>query len=254
MNKNIVFILDVKLNKEGRYSSTRSLPYQFSIKSWKNWCDKNNCDLFVLNDLLFPIEDIGLCWQRYYLFDILESNNIKYNQILMVDADTIVHPNCPNFFNETDNKLCGVKIEGSYDWIFRSIENYSKYIFNNHKLKWWNYIDCGFILVNQSHKHFFKKITEFYWNNKENLKEIEKLHGGTDQTPFSFLVELENIDIKLFPYQYNMIDLSRKEILRDDLVFTKCGWIYQFNCLPNNVGNKLTYYWMEKTYNELYKT
>ena len=50
-----------------------------------------------------------------------------------------------------------------------------------------------------------------------------------------------------------MCDLNRKEILRDDMTFTKCGWIYQYNRLPNNVDDKLTYYWMEKTYNYLYK-
>ena len=29
----------------------------------------------------------------------LDSNDINYNQVLMVDADTVVHPNCPNFFD-----------------------------------------------------------------------------------------------------------------------------------------------------------
>ena len=32
-----------------------------------------------------------ITWQRYYLFDILEANSIEYDQVLMVDADTITN-------------------------------------------------------------------------------------------------------------------------------------------------------------------
>jgi hypothetical protein len=50
-----------------------------------------------------------------------------------------------------------------------------------------------------------------------------------------------------------MIDLTRKEILTDDLLFTKLGWIYQFNSIPNNVNDTLTFHWMKKTYEYLYE-
>ena len=49
-----------------------------------------------------------------------------------------------------------------------------------------------------------------------------------------------------------MTDLTRKELLTDDLLFTKVGWIYQYNSIPNNKDDKLTYYWMDKTYKYLY--
>ena len=78
----------------------RNESYDLSVKSWKHWCDKNDVDLFVWDDLVFPIERMKITWQRYYLFDILESNEIDYNQVLMVDADTIIHPDTPNFFNK----------------------------------------------------------------------------------------------------------------------------------------------------------
>ena len=137
MKKNLVFIMDIDIGGEGRYSSTRRLPYEYSIKSWKYWCNKNNCELFIMNDLLLPNDEMGICWQRYYLFDILDANDIDYDQILMADADTIVHPDCPNFFDMTEYKLCGVHNNGSYDWVIRSIENYSKYFFNGHIMPFW---------------------------------------------------------------------------------------------------------------------
>lgn len=252
MKKNIVFMMDIDLKGEGRWASSRRAPYEFSIKSWKKWADKHNAELFILSDLLVDYNEMGICWQRYYLFDILESNGIDYDQILMVDADTIVHPGCPNLFDMTDRKLVGVHNEGSYDWVLRSLENYSTLAFEGFQSKWWNYIDCGLIIVNKDHKEFFKTITEYYWSNKEILKQVESLHVGTDQTPFNILVERENIDLKLLPYEYNMVDMIRKEILTEDLVFTKIGYIYQFNCIPNNQDNKATYYWMQKTYENLY--
>ena len=251
--KNIVFTMDIDLAGEGRYSSTRRLPYKYSIKSWEKWCSKNDSELFVLNDLLLPKDEMAICWQRYYLFDILEANNIQYNQILMVDADTIVHPDCPNFFEMTDRKMCGVHNEGSYDWIIRSIENYGKYFFNGHVMDFWKYIDCGFVIVNDTHRDFFKQVTDFYNENAEMLRQVEKeWHAGTDQTPVNILIHDRDIDFKWLPYEFNMCDMFRKELLTDDLLFTKWGWIYQYNSIPNNTEDKLTYLWMKKTYEHLY--
>jgi len=251
--KNIVFMMDIDLNGEGRWASSRRAPYQYSIKSWESWRKKNNAELFILNDTIVDYKEMGICWQRYYLFDILESNGIEYDQILMVDADTIVHPDCPNIFELTDRKLTGVNLEGSYDWVLRSLENYSKYAFNGIQSKWWNYMDCGFIVVNDTHKNFFRSIVDFYWKNKNTLKQVEELHVGTDQTPFNILLEINNVDLKILPYEFNMVDMPRKEILTEDLLFTKIGYIYQYNCIPNNKDSQATYYWMKKTYEHLYE-
>ena len=127
--QNIVFMMDIDIGGDGRYASNRRFGYKYSIDSWKKWCDKNDCELFVMNDLLADNDEMGICWQRFHLFDILESNEINYDQVLMVDADTIVHPDTPNFFEMTEHKFTAVHNEGCYDWICRSIENYDKYLF-----------------------------------------------------------------------------------------------------------------------------
>ena len=252
--KNVVFLMDIDLSGEGRYASTRRLPYKYCIKSWKKWCEKNDCELFVLNDLLLPKEEMAICWQRYYLFDIMDANKIEYDQILMVEADTIVHPECPNFFEMTDRKMCGVHNEGSYDWIIRSIENYGKYFFNGHILDFWKYIDCGFVIVNEIHRNFYTQVIDFYNENAKLLRQVEKeWHAGTDQTPVNILIEKQCVDFKWLPYEFNMCDMFRKELFTDDLLFTKWGWIYQYNSIPNNTEDKLTYYWMKKTYEYLYE-
>jgi lipopolysaccharide biosynthesis glycosyltransferase len=144
--KNVVFIPNIDLGN-GRNKS-----YNYSIKSWKKWCDKHDCELLVWEDLILPIEQMKITWQRYYMFDILEANDIDYNQVLMVDADTIVHPNCPNFFELTDNKYCGVMNEGDYEWVLRSIRGFGDELFDGKRIHPWNYINGGFQIVNKKHK------------------------------------------------------------------------------------------------------
>ena len=251
--KNLVFMMDIDLGGEGRYSSSRREAYKYSIDSWRRWCNKNNCELFILNDLIVEKERMAICWQRYYLFDILDANEIEYDQVLMVDADTIVHPETPNFFEMSEGKLCGCQFDGSWDWVLRSVENYSKHIFDGYMMPWWKYFDCGFVLANKTHKQFFQDIISFYFRNQDNLIQMqETFHTGTDQTPVNMLVNQMGIDFKLLPYEFNMNDMARKELLADDLLFTKVGWIYQYNAIPNNEENKLTNYFMEKTYKHFY--
>ena len=103
--KNIVFIMDIDLKGEGRYSSTRRLPYQYSIKSWKHWCKKNNAELFLLTEKMYENNYMHLNWHKSLALKLLKENNVEFNQVLIVDADTIVHPDCPNFFEETENKF-----------------------------------------------------------------------------------------------------------------------------------------------------
>jgi len=132
---NIVFIpnIDTKNN--------RNRPYHFSINSWKKWAEKFD-DIQVI-EWTSPIMDpnqMKITLQRYWVFDILEHNNIDFDQVLLVDADTIIHPDCPNFFLETENKFCGVVNSGCYEWVTRSIKNWGQALFPNTKpVKTWKY-------------------------------------------------------------------------------------------------------------------
>ena len=249
MQSNVVFMVNIK--NEGNES--RSNPYIYSIKSWEKWCKKNNCELFVLTERIYDKDIMNPNWHKLFVFDLLENEGIDYNQILIVDSDTIVHPDCPNFFELSDNKFCGVYCEGSYDWVLRSIENYSKHVFEGHKLSFWKYINSGFLILNESHKKLYKDIVQFYLNNVELVKGMqETYHVGTDQPVINFFLDINKISCKLLPYEYNMQDMFRKEILDDDLTFTKLGWIYHYNAIPENHNAEKTVYWMKKTYEHFY--
>ena len=94
---------------------------------------------------------------------------------------------------------------------------------------------------------------KFYLENNENIRILQESFGvGTDQPVINFFIQKEKIDMKLLSYKFNMQDMFRKEILTDDLLFTKLGWVYHFNAIPNNVDSQLTIHWMKKTYNKLW--
>ena len=251
MSKNVVFIPCVEINDK-HYTSGRSKPYDYGIASWKKWCEKNNAELFLLKDLLTDHQQMRITWQRYYALELLENEGVDYDQVLMIDADSIVHPDCPNFFELTDRKYCGVHANGSYDWVCRSIENYSKHLFNGQEIPFWEYIMGGWQIFNKSHKEFHKKLINFYLENSEKIIELQNYHVGTDQPVINFLKYNYDLDFKILPYEFSMADMTRKEILDEDLTMTKVGWIYQYNAIPNNSDASLTYYWMKKTYEHFY--
>ena len=241
--KNIVFIPKVKGTDEKRL---REVAYDLSVESWKRWCDKNDCQLFVMEDLVHDYDFMKITWQRYYLFDMLDNNNVEYDQILMVDADTIVHPDCPNFFEMSEHKYCGVNAVGSMDWICRSIENYSHFFFPDIELPYWKYINGGFHIVNKKHKDIFKQVIDFYLQNKDNLLQLQNnWHCGTDQTPINFILQKNNVDMKILPYEYNMM---RFEVIGPDMLHTRHGYVYHFNCGVQPHPR----YWMEQTFKYLY--
>ena len=253
--KNIVFIPNIDLG------NGRSSPYNLSVKSWKSWSDKNNCELFVLEDLLLPIEHMPIVWQRYYVFDLLESNNIKYNQVLLVDADTIVHPKCPNFFDETNDKYSAVLNNGCHEWQHRSISQWGTKFFQTSTFELWRYINGGFQIFNESHKEYLVEIIDWYNSNKDELLEVLGKYNSGDQTCINFLREKNNIELNLLPECYNLQDMFKKNLLWiddyswwDDSLknMYKSGWVYHFNAIPPNPSQRDAVYWMKRTYEELY--
>lgn len=233
---------------------SRSTPYQYGIDSWSKWCDNNDADLVVMDQLLCPVEDMKITWQRYYAFDMLEGSDIEYDQILLTDADCIIHPDCPNFFNLTEGKYTVAQCDGSYDWVCRSMENYAHEFEEFEIFNVWEYFCGGFQIWNKSHKPFIESFIQFYLDNKDKILHLQNKYGvGTDQPIINHLAHKGNIDLKFLPYQYCMIDLHLKGLLTDNLLFTRIPGIYQFNAIPNNHDARWTNYFMEKTYKYLYE-
>jgi len=253
MKKNIIFIPAIDAGRNRHHA------YKFSILSWKGWADKNNAEVIVWEEPFFSWDEMTIPWQRYYLFDILEHNGIEYDQILMVDSDTIVHPDTPNFFEFTDRKYTAVMDLGCWEWTGRSLRLY-KDLFNNFHLDRGKYFNGGFQIVNQTHKEFFAEVIQFYNQNKEVLVEKQKQHLGTDQTPINYLVQTRGVDLKMFPATYNLHHMVSKNLLNfghswwgDTMQnLYEQAWVYHFNAIPKNALERTSSYFIQRAYEELW--
>jgi|TARA_Y100000590_G_C15697601_1_gene1005719 hypothetical protein len=241
---NIVFI--VAIDTEQR---SNDQGYEWSIKSWKKWCENNGHQLLVLDKPIYDLKQCKANWHKLFVYDLLENEGIEYDKIAIVDSDTIVHPDCPNFFDMVGDSFGGV-VNPISEWVLRSMEVYSKFVFNNHTLDFWKYINTGFMVMGKNHKEFVKESVDYYFKNKDVFIEIQNKFGvGNDQTPINYLLDINKIDVKLLSYKFNMQELPRKEIITEDLLFTKLGWVYHFNTWPKPNPR----YWLEKTYRSLYE-
>jgi len=253
--KNVIFIPNIATG------NGRSTPYHYSVKSWKNWAEKHNVLVLEWDEPIMDSSKFPIIMQREWVFDILEHNDIDYDQVLIVDADTIVHPDCPNFFEETNHKYSAVLNNGCYEWTTRSINDWGNAMFPNEPLvKPYNYFNTGFVIANKEHKPFFDIVKNLYLEKGEEIKmHRDRIKASTGQTIVNFLLQKHNIETTTLSEAYNLQDLFRKNLLhipnhswwKDELRFLDAGWVYHFNAIPKNPRD--VSYWMERTYNELYK-
>lgn len=200
MKKKVVFITAI--------GYPQHIPYaEFCFNTWEWWCKKNDIRLFVMREPPHTPYIIKPTWVRYKLFDVLERQGIEFDQVAMVDADTMVHWNCPDFFDLAGEEFCVVRDIGFPHWIIASIQGYS-HLFPGVSLEPENYFNAGFILLNKRHKKFFMDMLDFHEANREHLGELEDLllKRGTDQTPLNYLTEKAGIGKKYLPGTYNMIN------------------------------------------------
>ncbi len=237
--------------------------FECSTKSWSKWCEKNNFLHLTLTEPIYDLNFMNANWHKFFCLELLENENIEYDQVCIVDADTIVHPDCPNFFEETDNKFSVVQTEGCYEWVNRSIDSYHNHIFTDVELDVWRYFNSGFMVINKNHKKFCDDIYKFYNENRDKLVYAqEKFKVGTDQTPINFLTKRHDIELKFLPNCYNLQDLFKKDLLfidgyswwKDSLDnMYNSGWVYHFNAVPQNTSGRDAGYWLKRTYEELYE-
>jgi len=195
------------------------------------------------------------------VFDILEHNGIDYDQVLIVDADTIVHPDTPDFFQETNHEYAVVVNNGCYEWVTRSVKGWGDVLFQDQPLvKPYDYFNTGFVIANKKHKPFFNEMKKLYTERGEEIKvHRDRIKASTGQTIVNFMLKKHNIKTTKLSEGYNLQDLFRKNLLHipghawwsDELHFLDAGWVYHFNAIPKNPRD--VKYWMERTYNYLYK-
>ena len=212
---------------------------EWCFKSWGVWCKKNDVELFVLDQELRDKTTMKPTWQRWHVFDVLEANEVDYNQVALVDVDTMIHPEAPNFFDETNGEFSSVKDDLMVEWVHNSIVGYQD-MFPNVNFDWITYFNCGFIVINKKHKKLCKSITDFYYSNEDELRnrQHETLRKGSDQTPVNYLVRKGGYKITYLSKKWNFTHLHQRGVLQNAM-FLDCAWVYHFNGFEKTMRNNL---------------
>jgi len=260
MKKNVLFWVGVKSTDPHLRNKHGDFKYlDISRKSWKWWCEKNDV-------IFFPYESPSesdtsahkVTWQRWFdVFDQIESANIDYNKIAVIDGSTLVRWDTPNFFELAPaNKLSAFRSLENLRWISDSVKGYNEF-FDGFDFDMSKYVSCGFHIFDKTHKPFLQRVKKFYYDNYESIMvyQNEKVKKGTDQSVLNYLLQIDDIDVHTElppPYMLNHLYrfdwLSHNWQLKEDTTpwFIKYGYIWFYSGFPNR-GDR--YNLMNQTWN-----
>jgi hypothetical protein len=160
---------------------------------------------------------------------------VKEGKVALVDADTMIKWDAPNFFSDYNEfEFGGVHDSDSIFWLNNSINAYQKF-FPDFKLNTDYYINSGVMMFSDHHKSFFNTLKKFYFDNKYELDNWKVPNTGSDQTIINYLLQLEKVKQKMFPCIYNQFGLIRKDLLQHNWqtgdktpFFIKTGIVWHF--------------------------
>ena len=247
MKKNVVVITAVGYPQKIRYA-------RYCFYAWNWWCKKNDVLLFILNRNHYNHDHMRPTWMRYHVFDILKKHGISYDQVALVDADTMIRWDRPNFFEISDRKFCVVRDKKRRLWVKKSIRAFQP-LFPGINLDPRDYFNAGFMIFNDNHSGLFLTMLRFYHSNSNRIRETTRiLRKGTDQSPLNFMVIKQSTEIKYLTEQYNYMHfvnfwynspwLMRKY---NTFSFVQKGFIWHFMGIDKRLNDIL----MRKTWEHI---
>jgi len=240
MKQDVVFWIGVKSTDPLLQEKHGNFEYlEISKKCWEWWCKKNNI-IFYEYDTPSDINTgkNKVTWQRWFdVFDQLDSNNINYNKIALVDGSSLIKWNTPNFFKLVKHKPIAFRSLENLNWIHQGMDGYQD-LFDGYDFDIKQYVSCGFQIFDKSHKPFLDRLKEFYFSNQEKILNLQQSVGrGTDQPVYNYLKQIDNIEFDILPPSYMLTHLNRFDWLhynwqlKEDQTpfFIKYGYIWFFS-------------------------
>ena len=233
---------------------------EYSKKAWKYWCDKNGYELVIYDKCkISDLVKYRVTVQRWFdIHDFLEERGVEYSKVLMVDACSIPHWDCPDFFKLTGDNMCGMNDLDNLGWVYESVEGY-KHMFDNFNFDITKYMNSGWVIFNKSHKKLFKQFEKYYLENFDEFYKLqtETVKRGTCQTPLNYFIQMNDVKVDFLPQTFRLSHLHRRESLRHNWQmdgseyedrtpwFVKYGHIWVFSGCGKEHRNQL----MEQTWN-----
>ena len=196
---------------------------------------KNNAILFVLEKPFEGAESLAPHLQKYFAFEVLRKNNIYFDQIAIIDADTMIKWDCPDFFEISKNSFCAVLDDELPKWVNASLATY-KFLFPETTINWWEYFNSGVMILNKSHARLLSEFVAFVNSKEEELSALHSnpaLRAGFDQTLFNYFIKEKNVKTVYLPKIFNFYHLLRKNML-EKKEFIDCAYIWHFNGIEHS--------------------
>lgn len=224
---------------------------EYSLISWKAYCNKYDLGLIVLDEELIDKQDSfwkKATWQKMLIGEYLLKQNIVINNICYLDTDFLLNIYSPNIFNFYNNDKIGLvsqvknlpynELDVKKRIAFFRHNFYDKnypldsalfmnlnQIFSYHNLSVQNDYACaGLILFNQdNHSELMRK-----WFYKYE-KNIDSITGGGDECHFNYEVQswgnIQWLDYKFqalwtyemawkYPFLYNHVNMKTENYIQ----------------------------------------
>lgn len=230
--KNVVFIVNI----QGKYPPDF---FEYCFNTWKFWTKKNNVSLFILEKPFDGAENLAPHLQKYFAFKALAKNKIDFDQVAIVDADTMIKWDCPNFFNISADSFRAVLDDELPKWVIASIKTYQA-LFPKTTLDWWEYFNSGVMILNKKHDPILSGFIDFAIAHEKEISDIHiksDLKAGFDQTLFNFFIKEKNVHVDYLPKIFNFYHLERKKFL-EKKGFIDCAYIWHFNGIAHTERKK----------------
>jgi hypothetical protein len=241
MKKNVVFWIGVRSDDEALRKKHSDFKYlDVSKQSWQYWCKRNDVIFYeYMNSSEQDTNAHRVTWTRWFdVFDQLESNNISYDKIAVIDGSTIVKWNAPNFFKDCQSGLTAFRSLENVKWIYEGVTGY-KSMFNNFDFDLTKYIDCGFQVFDDTYKSFLARLKKFYYENYNSIMQLQNtIKRGTDQPVYNYLLQIDEIKVNMnLSPGFNLNHLTRFDWLshnwqlKEDTMpfFIKYGYVWKFS-------------------------
>lgn len=248
MNKNCIVMVAIQ-DEASKYDHQKY--FEASKQCWQMYCKKNNIDFIVITKKL---PNVKYCvWHKEFVFDYIGD---KYEKIALVDFDTLVKWDAPNFFDLYTDEFCGVIDNESLFWMENSIRSFKSNFEEISKvdISLSEYINGGVLFFTKEHKSFFEKLKKFYFDNKERFDNWNIPNTGKEQTILNLYLKKENVKKKYLDFRFNTMRLIKNDWLHYNWqlnedkrpFFIKYSYIWHFTgCSIEERTQLMTQIWLQ---------
>jgi hypothetical protein len=174
----------------------------YARASWGWWCRKRGVELVVLDQPVpGPLGAAAPPIQRWQAVGEMLAQ-VGSGQIAVVDADTMVHWDAPDFFDLATDALGAVHV-GTRTWLKMSVEAYGAF-FPGVKLDWRTCFNSGLVVLNATHAPMLAELVKFYSQHRQELEALQAARNvGVDQTLVNYFAALSGTPIRLLDPVFN---------------------------------------------------